>query len=187
MARTVPRPSGNATTSEPRAPRTSRARAAGSTAQGSAGASSAPQPTPPTLKPDERKLRESLVQMYTMAGGFIQVKGDMSGDIGLSTAGVNIHSRAGDAADVWIDLARQNAQVKRALMGFTQGSAAVGVLAMNAMMVVPVLSARGMVRPEFGAMALSDEAKRHWSAKYAEAQAAAATATATAPSNGGAQ
>jgi hypothetical protein len=182
MARTVRQPGGNPA-SEPRAPRTTRARAESGTAQGVSGGSSAPQTPPPKLTPDERKIREALVQFYTMGGGFIQVRGQTSGDLGLATAGVNIHTRAGEAADMWVDLARQNSQVKKALQHLIAGGAVAGVIGVHAMMIVPVLSAQGMVRPEFGVMALNDDAKQHW---VREAQAAAAR-EAAAQNGGGAQ
>jgi hypothetical protein len=176
MARTVKVPGkGNAPRGE-RAPRASRARTAGGTSTGAAGGTSGPPPTEPRKHtPEERKLREALVQAYTLLGGFVQVRGQMGGDIGLSTAGVNIHSRAGEAADVWIDLCRQNPQVKRVLMAAIQGGAVAAVVGMNAVMIVPVLSARGLIKPEFGALALNDEAKQHWMEAVQAQQAAAAS------------
>jgi hypothetical protein len=167
MARTVnldgqDRPS-QGPESAPRAAKPRAKRSAAPRQGGTGGGSSAATGAPgPRITGDDAKLHASLTRLYSMIGVGVTGVGNAKGDIGLSTAGVNILATAGDTADAWIELAQQNDRVRQALNGLVAGGAAANLAACHLAIVAPILAARGAIPPQVGAMFLSDEAKQHY-------------------------
>lgn len=172
MARTTQIPKPPRGESPPRANRPNPSGAGGSGARG--GESSGAAAPTPSFKGNDAKLHGALVQFYGTVGMGMHALATMRGDVGMVAASVNIVASAEDTANAWVELAQNNAQVRKMLEGFIQGSAVATLVGCHVTMIVPVLSARKMVPPEVGNMMLKPEA-REAASQYAAAAAAAQT------------
>lgn len=121
-------------------------------------------PDEPKRSPKDRKLAANLAQFYGLIGVGLSGVGQATNNMALAVAGVNIAARGEATAETWLDVAERSIAVRRALEGFTEGSAWAGLIGAHAVMVAPILaSVRQDVPPPVAGMiwngCLTEEAK----------------------------
>lgn len=121
-------------------------------------------PEPKRRSPTDRKLAENLSQFYGLLGVGMAGIGNATGNVGLVASGVNVASKAEDAAESWLALADNSPGVRKALEGFAAGSTFAGVIGIHVAMIAPaVVTMRQDTPQDVQALVyeacLSDEAK----------------------------
>jgi hypothetical protein len=124
---------------------------------------------------DDTLILESLTGMYGMIGAGIAGVGQVQGNAGLVAAGINITVQGETLAQQWLDLGAQVPAVRRAMESMIRGGAVSVVVMGNAGIVLPVLSAVGVIPQQLGNVFLAPEAVEAGQAYQAMQTAAAAT------------
>lgn len=122
--------------------------------RGESAPKTAPKATAPKVDPPkktrtaaDKKLGVSVAGFYQTAGLGLLAMGMNREDAGLAGTGTALIENAETVAEAWLDLADQNPAVKRALVKFTQVSAAGTLVTMHGMMLLPLLADRGVIPP----------------------------------------
>jgi hypothetical protein len=121
-------------------------------------------PEPKRRSPADRKLSENLSKFYGLLGVGMAGIGNATGNVGLVASGVNVASKAEDAAEAWMAMADNSPAVRKALEGFATGSTFAGVIGIHVAMLAPAVVTLRDDTPQ-GVQALvyeaclSDEAK----------------------------
>lgn len=90
------------------------------------------------LTPTERRLKDSVAEMYVM----VSMGATFAGDPAI---GMIIQQHADKAAESWVKLARKDARVKSLLNKLTTGSAYGDVIVVHIMMAFSILAAKGLL------------------------------------------
>jgi hypothetical protein len=143
------------------------------------GAARTASPRPRRRGKDDALIIESLTGMYGMVGAGIAGVGQVQGNAGLVAAGVNVTVQGESLAQQWLDLADQVPAVRRSLEAMLKGGAVSVVIMGNAGVILPILSAIGVLPQPVGNMFLTAEAVEAGQQYQTMQQAAAAAAAGT--------
>jgi hypothetical protein len=117
---------------------------------------SEPPPSPPPPRkpsPADRKLKEAVSGVYGTVGLVIAATAGENEQV--QAAGIHVVNTADAAADAWMELAGQNAKVKKALQRFTEGTSFAGLVGVHVAMFAPLAAARGFIPEKYAPVVMA--------------------------------